>query len=111
MTVATMPITELRRKTREILVRVKRGPIVVTRRGRPEAIVIGYDDYKEMTAQLEELQRIKGRNELAGASAQAGIRAMIKEMQGKYAKYPSFNEALLAERAREREREERNLRA
>lgn len=111
MVIATMPITELRRRTGEVLLRVKREPIIVTCRGRPEVIVIDYDAYREMAAKLEELERIKEQDKPPAIPIRTGVKTLIKEMQAKYAKYPSFNEALLTERAREREREKRRLRA
>lgn len=103
-----MTFTELRKKTTEMLIRVKQEPIVLTRRGHPEVVVIDYDTYQEMTAQLEKLGTPQ---EQKVPSSEGNVRSLIKEMQARYAKYPSFNRALLTERAREREREEQDLRA
>lgn len=103
MTMATMSITDLRQRMGELLQRVRKQPVVVTRRGRPQAVIIDYEQYKAMTAKLESMA--------TDTQAKSKVQLLIEEMQDKYAQYPSFTQALLAERAREREREAHILRS
>jgi len=51
-----LPISDLRTKARELLVRVREEPVVITQRSRPEAVVVGYESYNEMVARLETLE-------------------------------------------------------
>lgn len=106
MTIATMSVTELRREVGKLLQMLQKGPVILTRRGCPQAVVLGYDEYQKMKAKLEEFEKLP-----AGAPESMSVKSLIEEMQIKYAQYPSFTQALLAERAREREREARTLRS
>ena len=104
MTIATISVTELRRGIEKLLQMLQKGAVIVTCRGCPQAVVLSYDEYQKMKAKLEELEKPP-----AGAPESRGVKSLIEEMQIKYAQYPSFTQALLAERAREREREARTL--
>ena len=59
MTIAVMPISDLSRKRKDLLARVKREPVVVTKRGHPKAVIVDYDSYREMAARLEELDDLE----------------------------------------------------
>ena len=59
MTIAVMPISDLSRKTKDLLARAKREPVVVTKRGHPRAVIVDYDSYRDMAARLEELDNLE----------------------------------------------------
>jgi prevent-host-death family protein len=49
-----LPISDLRTRARELLTRIKEEPVVITQRGRPQAVVVSYESYNEMVEALEE---------------------------------------------------------
>ena len=57
MTTKIMPISDLRRRTSQVIRSVKDdGEVVyITQHGRPAAVLMDYDQYEAMLAQLEEL--------------------------------------------------------
>jgi prevent-host-death family protein len=52
----TVPVADLRTKMKDVLARVEDQPIVITQRGRPQAVLLDYDAYNEMVERLEILQ-------------------------------------------------------
>jgi len=52
-----MPISDLRRKTSDVVSEVRDGgnAVYITQYGRPVAVVVDYEHYERMVAQLEEL--------------------------------------------------------
>lgn len=59
MAIGVIPISNLSRKMKELLAQVKREPVVVTKRGYPQMVVVDYDSYREMAARLEELEDLE----------------------------------------------------
>ena len=112
MTLATVSVTDLRREAGRLLQRAREEPLIITKQGRPQAIILDYVEYKKLKERLTELEGQAPPEEmLAPSLSQPKIKTLIKELQGKYAVYPSLTEALLTERARERAREAQNLRS
>ncbi|MCP4428395.1 MAG: type II toxin-antitoxin system Phd/YefM family antitoxin [Chloroflexi bacterium] len=56
MTAKIMPVSDLRRKTSSVLKTLREGGDVVyiTQHGRPAAVLVDYEQYESMLAQLEE---------------------------------------------------------
>jgi prevent-host-death family protein len=50
-----LPISDLRAQTKEILQQASEQPIVITQNGRPSAVLISYQAYNEMVAQVMQL--------------------------------------------------------
>ena len=112
MTLTTVSVSDLRRETTRLLQQAKEGPLIVTKRGRPQVVVLDYVEYSKLKDQLAEPgDETLPEEALFPELAQSRVRTLIEEMQRKYAKYPSFTQALLAERARERAREAKDLRS
>ena len=51
-----LPITDLRKNAMNSLEAVKENPIVITRRGRPCAVLVDYKEYRQLIERLERLQ-------------------------------------------------------
>ena len=51
-----MPISDLRNKGRDALKKVQQQPAVITQRGRPQAVLVDYEQYNVMTSRLEALE-------------------------------------------------------
>jgi prevent-host-death family protein len=50
-----LPISDLRVQAKEILKQANQQPVVITQHGRPSAVLISYQTYNEMVAQLLQL--------------------------------------------------------
>lgn len=57
MTTKIVPVSDLRRKTSELLKQIQHeGDVIyVTQHGRPKAVLLDYDYYETLLAQLEDL--------------------------------------------------------
>jgi len=57
MTVAIVPISDLRRNAARLLKQTAESaePIYITQYGRPKAVLLGYEAYERLMAQLEDL--------------------------------------------------------
>lgn len=57
----TVTMTELARRTREVLDQVRRHnvQVVVTRHGQPEAAIMDIDEYRALVAAREQLRQLK----------------------------------------------------
>lgn len=57
MTVTIVPVSDLRRDTARLLRHVEESdePVYITQHGRPKAILLGYQVYERLMAQLEDL--------------------------------------------------------
>jgi prevent-host-death family protein len=56
-----LPITDLRTNATDYLKAVKDEPIIITRRGRACAVLVDYEQYREMIGRLETLeQKMRG---------------------------------------------------
>ena len=54
--VTIVGVSELRSKINEVLERVKREKILLTRRNKPEAVLIGFEQFQKLQRQLEYLE-------------------------------------------------------
>jgi prevent-host-death family protein len=52
-----IPVSDLRRKTSDVIKAVQSGGqvVYVTRHGRPAVVLVDYEDYEALMAQLEDL--------------------------------------------------------
>lgn len=57
MSTKIMPISDLRRQTSQIIQTIRDGgdPIYITQHGRPAAVLVDYEAYENLLAQLEDL--------------------------------------------------------
>ncbi len=51
-----IPISDLRNKGRDVLKKVQQQPAVITQRGRPQAVLVNYEQYNDMVDRLETLE-------------------------------------------------------
>ena len=66
-----MPISDLRRKTSDVVASVREGgdAVYITQHGRPVVVMVDYEHYERLVAQLEELSdRISLQEAAAGRS-------------------------------------------
>jgi prevent-host-death family protein len=49
-------VSDLRYKTKEVFRKLKEQPVVLTQRGRPQAVLVDYETYTEMAARQEALE-------------------------------------------------------
>ena len=54
-----LPVSDLRTQAKEILETVKAQPVIITQRGRANAVLLSFDLYNEMTARLEHLEDLR----------------------------------------------------
>jgi len=80
MTLATVSITDLRREAGKLLQRAKEEPLVITRQGRPQAVILDYVEYKRLKERLAELegQEAMPAEMLAPSLSQSKIRTLIR---------------------------------
>jgi prevent-host-death family protein len=50
------PISDLRYKTKEILKRLKERPVILTQHGRPQAVLVDYESYRQMAQRQQSLE-------------------------------------------------------
>jgi prevent-host-death family protein len=57
MATKIIPVSDLRRKTSDVIRSVQSGGqvVYVTQHGRPAVVLVGYEDYETLMAQLEDL--------------------------------------------------------
>ena len=57
MATKIIPVSDLRRKTSDVIKAVQSGgqAVYVTQHGRPVVVLVGYEDYEALMAQLEDL--------------------------------------------------------
>ena len=63
-----VPISDLRRRSRELLAMLSAGPVVIMRRGRPAAVLVDFDEYQEL---MEAIQDARDREILSELWAEA----------------------------------------
>jgi prevent-host-death family protein len=83
MTTKIMPVTDLRRDTSRILQSVREdGDIVyITQHGRAAAVLLDYDQYQALLAQLEDLSDLAAIEEVASEPARS-YEEFLAEMGG-----------------------------
>jgi len=79
----TVPMSELRRRAGALLNEVSSSeePLYVTLHGRPAVVLLGYDAYEALIAQLEDL------------ADQAGLRSAVNEPARPYEEFVAEMEA------------------
>lgn len=83
MTTKIMPVTDLRRDTSRILRSVREdGDVVyITQHGRAAAVLLDYDQYQALLAQLEDLSDLAAIEEVASEPARS-YEEFLAEMGG-----------------------------
>ena len=83
MTTKILPVTDLRRHTSRILQSVREdGDVVyITQHGRAAAVLLDYEQYQALLAQLEDLSDLAAIEEVAGESARS-YENFLAEMEG-----------------------------
>jgi len=51
-----LPVTDFRSKAKETLEVLRSHPVILTQRGRPSAVLVDYDQYRALQAQIEDLE-------------------------------------------------------
>jgi len=71
MTVTIVPISDLRRKTSRLLQHTDESdePVYITQYGRPKAVLLGYQAYERLMAQLEDVADLAAIRERADEQA------------------------------------------
>ena len=67
MTVTIVPVSDLRRDTARLLQRADESdePVYITQHGRPKAVLLSYQVYERLMAQLEDLADLESMCERA----------------------------------------------
>ena len=67
MIVTIVPVSDLRRNTARLLERAGESdePVYITQHGRPKAVLLGYQAYERLMAQLEDLADLSSLRERA----------------------------------------------
>ena len=83
MTTKIMPVTDLRRDTSRILQSVREdGDVVyITQHGRAAVVILDYDQYQALLAQLEDLSDLAAIEEVASEPARS-YEEFLAEMGG-----------------------------
>lgn len=70
MSTRILPVTDLRRDTSQVMQSVREGNVVyITQHGRAAAVLLDYDQYEALMAQLEDLSDLVAIEEVAGEPA------------------------------------------
>lgn len=54
--VAIHPISDLRYKTKQVLQRLKEQTVILTQHGRPQAVLVDYETFNQMTRRQQALE-------------------------------------------------------
>lgn len=80
MSTKILPVTDLRRDTSQIMQSVREGDVVyITQHGRAAAVLLDYDQYEALLAQLEDLSDLAAIEEVADEPAR-DYEAFLSEM-------------------------------
>jgi prevent-host-death family protein len=63
-----VPISDLRRRSRDLLSMLSAGPVILMRRSRPAAVLVDFNEYQEL---MEAIQDARDREILAELRAEA----------------------------------------
>ena len=86
-----VPITEFRNRARELLASLENRPIVLTRRGRPAAVVLRYDDYEAREEYISRLEMERDRQLLLEAKATETEFVPLEEAFAEYERVTGYN--------------------
>ena len=125
METLTVTTTDLTRRTRELLDRIRRdnAPLVITRHGRPEAALVGIDEYRALVAARQRwlqqerdeplIQQIMARSGVSRREAQVQIDqarrrvyALVEQAHERNADLPPDVVSALIEEARQATRDQ-----
>jgi prevent-host-death family protein len=79
-----VPITEFRNKAKSILDSLKSQPVVITQRGRPQAVLESYERYQEREERLAHLETERDEFLLRQAMAEAEEFVSVNELFERY---------------------------
>ncbi|MCA9896730.1 MAG: type II toxin-antitoxin system Phd/YefM family antitoxin [Ardenticatenaceae bacterium] len=82
MSTKIMPISDLRRQTSQIIQTIRDGgdPIYITQHGRPAAVLVDYEAYENLLAQLEDLSDLVSL-EVAETETERDYEAFLAEIE------------------------------
>lgn len=82
MSTKIMPISDLRRQTSHIIQTLRDGgdAIYITQHGRPAAVLVDYEAYENLLAQLEDLSDLVSL-EVAETETERNYEAFLAEME------------------------------
>jgi len=83
--ILVMPISDLRNRGQDTLKKVQRQPAVITQRGRPQAVLVSYEQYNDMISRLETLEAARDALIIERALQTAEDFATFEEMLADYA--------------------------
>ncbi len=86
-----VPITEFRNRARELLVSLDDRPVVLTRRGRPAAVVIRYEEYEAREEHIRRLEMERDRQLLLEAKVTATEFISLDELVEDYEQATGYN--------------------
>jgi prevent-host-death family protein len=78
------PISDLRVRARELVAAAREEPTVITQRGRPQVVMIAYENYNEMVARLERLEAARDALIIDRALVTAGKFYSVEEALADY---------------------------
>lgn len=78
-------IAEARRDFSEVLKQARESPVLITRRGKPEAVILAYDEYQQLRRLRAYTSMLRLAKELheAGVTASDLYEASRKELEGR----------------------------
>ncbi|MEZ4590152.1 MAG: type II toxin-antitoxin system Phd/YefM family antitoxin [Chloroflexota bacterium] len=82
-----VPISDLRRQTSQIIQTIRDGgdPVYITQHGRPAAVLIDYEAYENLLAQLEDLSDLVSL-EAAETETERDYEAFLAEIEAEDSK-------------------------
>lgn len=82
-----MPISDLRRQTSQIIQTIRDGgdPVYITQHGRPAAVLVDYEAYENLLAQLEDLSDLVSL-EAAETETERDYEAFLAEIEAEESK-------------------------
>jgi len=86
-----VPITEFRNRARELLISLEDRPVILTRRGRPAAVLLRYEDYEAREEYIRDLEMERDRQLLLEAKATATEFISLNELIEDYEQATGHN--------------------
>jgi prevent-host-death family protein len=79
-----LPISDLRSKTKSVLGQAKDKPVIITQRSRPQAVLVDYEQFNEMTERLKALEDARDALIIERARATASEFVTVQEALADY---------------------------
>ncbi len=86
-----VPITEFRNRARELLASLEDRPVILTRRGRPAAVVLRYEEYEAREEYISRLEMERDRKLFLEAKATATEFISLEELIEDYEQTTGHN--------------------